>query len=100
MCPISNVVISKLAPDVAAHPFGPLRAAGVLATINSDDPGMTATTIADDYAAVAAAFGFDFATMATIATDAIDASWATAGEQAALHARFAAEIVPLAGVPG
>ena len=97
VCPISNVVISKLAPDVADHPFGALRAAGVRATINSDDPGMTATTIADDFAAVAAGFDYDFATMAAIATDAIDASWAPADERADLHARFATEIATLAG---
>lgn len=100
VCPISNVVISRLAPDVAAHPFGALRAAGVFVTINSDDPGMTETTINDDYAAVADAYGYDFATMASLATDAIAASWAPADEQAALHARFAVEIAPLAELAG
>lgn len=95
VCPISNVVISRLAPSVAGHPFGALRAAGVLATLNSDDPGMTATTLEDDFEQTAAAFGYDVPTMATIATEAIDASWAPADERAALHARFEAEIAAL-----
>ena len=56
VCPISNVVLTGTVPSVAAHPFASQRAAGVLVTINSDDPGMSCTTIADDYEQVAAAF--------------------------------------------
>jgi adenosine deaminase len=91
VCPISNVVIANVIDDVAQHPFARQRQAGVLVTVNSDDPGMMGTTIADDYEAVADRFDYELATMEDIALDAIDASWAPADEQAALRARFLAE---------
>jgi len=95
VCPISNVVLTATVPDVASHPFAAQRAAGVLVTINSDDPGMSATTIADDYQQIAEAFGYNFATMADIALDGIEASWAPPEEKRALRARFEAEIAAL-----
>ncbi len=92
VCPISNVVLTATVPSVAAHPFAAQRAAGVLVTINSDDPGMSMTTIADDYQQVADAFGYDFETMAQLALGAIEASWAPPDEQRALAERFRIEI--------
>jgi adenosine deaminase len=88
VCPISNVVIAHVIDDVADHPFARQREAGVLVTVNSDDPGMMGTTIADDYEAVADRFGYDLTTMEDLALDAIGASWAPADEQAALRSRF------------
>jgi adenosine deaminase len=82
-------------PDIPSHPYARLRAAGVLATLNADDPGMTATTVADDYEQVADAFGYDLATMASIALDGIEASWAPDDEKRALRARFDDEIAAL-----
>jgi adenosine deaminase len=95
VCPISNVLIANLVPDIPSHPYARLRAAGVLATLNADDPGMTATTVADDYEQVADAFGYDLATMASIALDGIEASWAPDDEKRALRARFDDEIAAL-----
>lgn len=95
VCPISNVVLTATVPDVAAHPFADQHAAGVLVTINSDDPAMSSTTIADDYEQVAGAFGYDFDTMAAIALDGIDASWAPLDERRALATRFQREIAGL-----
>ena len=40
VCPTSNVVIANVVADVADHPFARQREAGVLVTLNSDDPGM------------------------------------------------------------
>ena len=76
MCPISNVVIANVIDDVADHPFARQREAGVLVTINSDDPGMMGTTICDDYEAVTDRFDYDADTIEDIALDAISASWA------------------------
>ena len=53
---------------------------------------MMGTTIDDDYEAIAEAFDYDLATMEDLALGAIGASWAPADEQAALHARFLAEM--------
>ena len=91
VCPTSNVMIAHVVPDVASHPFERQRAAGVRVTINSDDPGMMGFDIADEYAAVHAAFGYDLETMEALSLGAIDASFAPAGEQASLRRRFERE---------
>jgi adenosine deaminase len=94
-CPISNVVLTATVPSVAAHPFAAQRAAGVLVTINSDDPTMSRSTIEDDYEQVVAAFGYDVDTIARIALDGIEASWAPDDEKRALTTRFCDEIAAL-----
>jgi adenosine deaminase len=95
VCPISNVVIANVIDDVGDHPFARQREAGVLVTVNSDDPGMMGTTICDDYEAVADRFDYDASTIEDIALDAIDASWAPADEQVALRERFLVEMAAL-----
>jgi adenosine deaminase len=95
VCPISNVVIANVIDDVADHPFARQREAGVLVTVNSDDPGMMGTTICDDYVAVADRFHYDADTIEDVALDAIGASWAPPEEQAALRDRFVTEMAVL-----
>ena len=92
VCPISNVVIANVVPDVAHHPIARQRARGVLVTVNSDDPGMMQSDIADDYAAVSDAFDWDLETMEQLSLDGIEASWAPADEKNALRKRFLKEI--------
>jgi adenosine deaminase len=91
VCPISNVVIANVVPDVAHHPINRQRQAGALVTVNSDDPGMMGSDISDDYQAVAEAFGWDLETMEQLSLDAIEASWAPEIEKTALRQRFAQE---------
>ncbi len=90
-CPLSNVVIANVIGDVAEHPIARQRQRGVLVTVNSDDPGMMATSIADDYAAVATAFDWDLEAMEQLSLDGIEASWAPDDEKAALRTRFLGE---------
>lgn len=95
VCPTSNVVIANVVPDVASHPFDRQRRAGVLVTVNSDDPGMMGFDIADEYVAVARAFDYSLEDMEAISLAGIEASWAPAEEKAALHARFRKEFADL-----
>ncbi len=88
VCPLSNVLIANVVPDVSHHPIAAQRARGVLATVNSDDPAMTATSVADDYAAVSEAFGWTVAEMEQISLDSIEACWAPDDERLALATRF------------
>jgi adenosine deaminase len=88
-------VIANVIDDVGDHPFARQREAGVLVTVNSDDPGMMGTTICDDYEAVTDRFDYDPDTIEDIALDAIEASWAPADEQAALRERFVGEMAAL-----
>jgi adenosine deaminase len=95
VCPTSNVVIANVVADVASHPFDRQRRAGVLVTVNSDDPGMMGFDIADEYVAVARAFGYSLEDMEAISLAGIEASWAPTEEKAALHARFRQEFADL-----
>lgn len=91
VCPTSNVVIANVVPDVASHPIARQRELGVLATVNSDDPGMMRFDVADEYAAVHDAFGYDLETMEQISLDGIEACFAPDDEKAALRRRFIGE---------
>ena len=91
VCPTSNVMIANVVPDVASHPYARQREFGVLATLNSDDPGMMRFDVADEYAAVAQAFDYSLEEMEAISLDGITASWAPDDEKAALRRRFEAE---------
>ena len=84
-------MIANVVSSVAAHPLAEQRRRGVLATVNSDDPGMMQFDIADEYVAVARAFGYSLEDMEQISLDGIEASWATPDEKKALQARFLRE---------
>jgi adenosine deaminase len=90
-CPTSNVTIARVVPDIAAHPFDQQRRLGVHVTLNSDDPGMMQWDLADEYAAVADAFGYSLADLENLSLAAIEASWATPDEKRSLRARFLRE---------
>lgn len=85
VCPSSNIVIANKVASVAAHPFAAMRAAGVLATLNTDDPAMTDLDLGREYHAVAAAYGWGFDEMVAVAHDGIDATWLDDDAKAALH---------------
>jgi adenosine deaminase len=91
VCPTSNVVIGNVVPDVASHPFARQRERGVLVTVNSDDPGMMRFDLADEYAAVAAAYGYSLEDMEAISLAGIDACWAPDDEKQAMRTRFEGE---------
>ena len=91
VCPTSNVMIANVVPDVASHPFGRERELGVLATLNSDDPGMMRFDVADEYVAVAEALGYELEDMEAISLSGIDSCWAPQDEKRALRERFFGE---------
>jgi len=76
MCPRSNVEL-KVYPSLDVHPIEPLRLAGVKVSINTDDPAPMSVRIEDDYADCARTFGWDLATVKTIAATSIHASFAS-----------------------
>ncbi|MFI5041351.1 MAG: adenosine deaminase [Acidimicrobiales bacterium] len=97
VCPTSNVVIANRVPDVAHHPYARMRASGLLATLNTDDPALTDLDLGREYRAVAAAYGWDFATMVGVSHDGVDGTWLDEADKRALHRRIdeaAAELQP------
>ena len=56
VCPLSNLKLCVV-DDLAAHPLDRMLAAGLRATVNSDDPAYFGGYVADNYRAVAEARG-------------------------------------------
>jgi adenosine deaminase len=94
VCPTSNLRL-ELYPSYAEHPIGALVDAGVPVTINTDDPLMFGTTLAEEWTLVRDAFAWDDARMAAIARTSITASAAPAETKAA-----ALQEIEIWGQPG
>jgi adenine deaminase len=95
VCPNSNVVIANRFPTLAAHPFRAMREAGLVATINTDDPGMTDLDLGKEYRTVAAAQRLSFEDVAAVALDGVEACWLEPPEKAGLRASFEARLAEL-----
>ena len=74
VCPTSNVR-TRSVPSLAEHPLPVLVDAGVLVTINSDDPPMFSTTLNREYAIAAQLLGLNAAGVADLARAAVRASF-------------------------
>lgn len=90
VCPTSNIRIANAFPDLASHPFDAMRAAGLRATLNTDDPALTGLDLGYEYAAVADAYGWGWDEMVDVALDGVVASWLDEGDKAALRAQVEA----------
>ncbi len=85
VCPTSNVALGFV-PSLAEHPLPRLRAAGLAVTLNTDIPEMIHTTLRDEYAAAAHAFGWSEADVADLARASVEASFADPATKARLRA--------------
>jgi adenosine deaminase len=95
VCPTSNVVIANKVATLAEHPFAAMRGRGLLAMLNTDDPGMTDLDLGREYRAVAAAYGWGFDEMVAVAHDGVDATWLDDRGKAELHAAIDAKAAAL-----
>ncbi|MEH0933425.1 adenosine deaminase [Micromonospora sp. CPCC 205558] len=81
VCPTSNVRTRAVA-TLDEHPLPRLVEAGLLVTINSDDPPMFGTTLNDEYAVAARLLGVGAEGLAGLARNAVTASFLDpAGQQ-------------------
>jgi adenosine deaminase len=85
VCPLSNVRL-KAVPSLAAHPLPAMLDAGLLVTINSDDPAYFGGYLDDNIDAVRAQFDLTDAQLATLAANSIEASFLPPAEKARLLA--------------
>ncbi|MEU1240615.1 adenosine deaminase [Micromonospora parva] len=74
VCPTSNVRTRAVA-TIDEHPLPRLVEAGLLVTINSDDPPMFGTTLNDEYAVAARLLGIGAEGLAGLARNAVTASF-------------------------
>ncbi|HEY7010086.1 MAG TPA: adenosine deaminase [Jatrophihabitantaceae bacterium] len=89
VCPTSNVCTRSVA-SLAEHPLPALVEAGLLVTINSDDPPMFSTTLNHEYEVAAALLGLDAAGVADVARAAVHASFMDDSGRTALLAEIGA----------
>ena len=75
VCPTSNVA-TRCVERLEDHPLRALRDAGVVITINSDDPPMFGTTLNREYGIAGDLLDLDEAGLAALATTAVDVSCA------------------------
>ncbi|AVT40399.1 adenosine deaminase [Plantactinospora sp. BB1] len=87
VCPTSNVR-TRAVSSIEEHPLPRLVEAGLLVTINSDDPPMFGTTLNDEYAVAARLLDLDAAGLAGLARNAVTASFLAAPERDKLIAEI------------
>ncbi|MEI2777836.1 MAG: adenosine deaminase [Tetrasphaera sp.] len=75
VCPTSNVA-TRCVDRLADHPIRALRDAGVVVTVNSDDPPMFGTTLNGEYEIAAELLHLDARSLANLATTAVSVSFA------------------------
>lgn len=80
VCPISNYLTQSF-KTYEEHPIRDLIKAGVLVTINSDDPGVFATTLSDDYEVLHRVHGFTHEDFRRCNQIAFDTSFIPAAEK-------------------
>jgi adenosine deaminase len=94
VCPTSNVRLGVYA-DLASHPLPDLHNAGVLITINSDDPPLFNTTLNDEVKLLVDPFNFDINTINEILLNGVRCSFLQVKEKQALEALFQNEMIRL-----
>ena len=85
VCPLSNVRLRVVA-TMADHPLRRLLEAGLLVTVNSDDPAYFGGYIAENYVAPALALGLSARDLVRLAVTSFEASFLCTNEKAALIA--------------
>jgi aminodeoxyfutalosine deaminase len=87
VCPTSNVRTRAVAA-IEEHPLRTMVDAGLLVTINSDDPPMFGTSLESEYAVAARLLDYGPQGLAGLARNAVSASFLPAAEQTRLTAEI------------
>ena len=91
MCPLSNQKL-KVVPDLRDHNLAELMDAGVLVTVNSDDPAYFGGYVGDNYLAIAEALDLSRGQIVQLALNSIEASFLSGDRKAALRDEIAAYV--------
>ena len=88
MCPMSNVR-TNVVKSLREHPIGRYFKAGMLVTVNTDDPKMFQTRLAEEYRLLERECGFSRADICELILNAVRASWLPEARKTAMAADFA-----------
>ncbi|WSN42897.1 adenosine deaminase [Streptomyces sp. NBC_01334] len=89
VCPTSNIA-TRAVRTLDEHPIKEFVRAGVLVTINSDDPPMFGTDLDNEYAVAARLLDLDERGLAALAGNAVDASFLDEAGKARIRAEIEA----------
>ncbi|TQJ56040.1 adenosine deaminase [Streptomyces sp. NBC_00080] len=87
VCPTSNIA-TRAVRTLDEHPIKEFVRAGVLVTINSDDPPMFGTDLDNEYAVAARLLDLDERGLAALAVNAVDASFLDEAGKARIRAEI------------
>jgi adenosine deaminase len=87
VCPLSNLKL-KVVDGMAAHPLKAMLDAGLVATVNSDDPAYFGGYVNANFRAVQAALGLGRDDLARLARNSFEAAFLAAADKRALIARL------------
>ncbi|MEU8838717.1 adenosine deaminase [Streptomyces roseus] len=87
VCPTSNIA-TRAVTDLDRHPVKEMVQAGVLVTINSDDPPMFGSDLNNEYAVAARLLDLDERGLAQLAKNAVEASFLDEAGKAKLTAEI------------
>jgi adenosine deaminase len=87
VCPLSNRAL-QTCPDLTLHPLKRMLAAGLLVTVNSDDPSYFGGYVNENFVAVQEALALTEAEIARLARNSFVASFLPDAEKAAALAAF------------
>ncbi|WP_377271195.1 adenosine deaminase [Peterkaempfera sp. SMS 1(5)a] len=91
VCPTSNIA-TRAVERMEEHPIRQMVEAGLLVTVNSDDPPMFGTDLNTEYGVAARLLGLDEAGVAALAKNAVEASFMGAADRARLTAEIDAHL--------
>lgn len=94
ICPTSNLRLGAVA-ELSEHPFDRLRQAGVVVTVNSDDPPLFETDLNREYLRLAREFGYGAAELAGLARNALRAAFVEESDREILEREFAVRLEAL-----
>ncbi len=83
VCPLSNVAL-HVVEDMSLHPLSAMMDAGLLVSINSDDPAYFGGYIGDNYRKAQQAFGLGEETIIALARNSIESSFLDGPRKTAL----------------
>ena len=86
VCPLSNVKL-RVCDSLRDHPLRRMLDAGLVATVNSDDPAYFGGYVGENYAAIAQALDLKPATIVKLARHSFEAAFLTAEQRAMYLAR-------------
>ncbi len=87
LCPLSNLKL-KVVEDLSAHPLKEMLDAGLVVTVNSDDPAYFGGYVNENYRAVQEALGLTDEDLGQIARNSFEAAFLGQAKKQALIARL------------